>query len=278
MNYAHTLIRLVLGENVELLQKMLAKNTQTYFVRANENCSRSIHECCMISDTVKRGISTIGYHTRPVWMQKTLSFFCNHVTLFTLAVFVNSPIIVHLLLQRGVQPVLDDLYTAIAMLKPDCVDSLLIYFGSSIINEGRSQHAPNMGTPFTYLMYKYGYFCSNWYENDQREMNMIFHLIRSHNADILSLIGRRHAVTYLLLGWQEYRLNIGQTPCKKFHMQTLFQDLDTVKLNLNKRDKSGKYPIDYFLQSTFLNEEVILLLIDYNFDLHTRSYSSKYLY
>ena len=228
----------------------------------------------MISDAMKNKITEIGYHTQPIWVRKP-KYFRNHVTLFTLAVSVDSPIIVYLLIQRGVQPVLDDLYTAIAMLKPDCVDALLVFFGPGVINEGRSQHAPDMGSPFTYLMHKYSFYCSNWYENDRREMNMILYLIRMYHGDLLSLVAGRHAITYLLLVWTHRSHGpTGDILPKKFQVRAMFQELGTV--DLNKTDEIRKHPIDYFLHRHHLHAEMIMILIDYNFDLHKRSHSSKF--
>ena len=272
LNCLHTIIRLILNKNVELVEKMVTN--VTYFVRANDECSKSIKECSMISNAMKKKISKLGYRTQPLWIRKRESFY-NHVTLFTLAVFVDSPIIVYLLLQRGLRPVVDDLYTAIAMLKPDCVDVMLTFFGAGVVNEGRSQQAPHMGTPFTYLMHKYPSYYSNWYNNDRREMNMILHFIRMYGADLLSLVAGRHAITYLIQVWTHPAIDrMGNRLPARFQVQTLLQELGTV--NLNEKDEKKKYPIDYFFVGDYINEEVIMLHIDYNFDLHNRSYSSKF--
>ena len=270
--HIHAIVNLILLKKFDLLAQLVSKKPVSYFNACNNLC-QSVTKCWNIPRVMKRKINQLGYHSAKSICQN-MSTFVHHVSLFTLAMYAGLPEIIVLFIRKGVKPVHDDIWTAVAMLKQRCLDAILMYFGSDVINRriNMRRFPSQLGTPFTYLMEAYPYYDDIWEEREKRALKMIIHLHVKHGGNLMTIVSSTYfALTYLLLVESEQ-----PTLADRLRMTIYLPNGPTVQ-ELAQRDQKGRLIIDYFFvpNRIFFDVDKVCFLITVGFNLHELCSFSK---
>ena len=271
--HIHAIVNLILLKKFDLLVQLVSKKPVSYFNACNNLC-QSLTKCRDLPVVIKREINELGYHSEKSLCQQMITTFVQHVSLFTLAMYAGLPEIIILFIRKGVKPVHDDIWTAVAMLKQRSLDAILMYFGSDVVNRriNMRRFPSQLGTPFTYLMEAYSYYDRIWREREKRALKMIIHLHVKHGGNLLTIVSSRYfAWTYLLLMESE-QPRMGD----RFKMKRYWSNGPTVQ-ELAQRDQKGRLAIDNFFAQNriFFDVDTVCFLITAGFNLHELSPFSK---